>query len=177
MAFRLRSIETTAQGRDLVRDRDLAGDSVTVGRSADNSLYLPDLSLDPYHATITQQADGPIAVEAVTALGFTLDGRQTRSATIDPQSGGELRFGSFRVGVSLDSDDAVLLTVGEVPEAERIDEATGFSLKGKLWGKRSLSWFWAWPCWPRFSRCRSTVRSPGRRRKLLQAIAPGAPAR
>jgi hypothetical protein len=139
MTFRLRTVETTAQGREIVRDRDVAGTLVTVGRAADNTLHLPDLSLDPQHATITLRQDGRVAVEAVGTLAFTLDGKQTRSASINPKSGGELRFGGYRIAVSQDGE-AVLLTIGAVPEADGIDEKTGFSLKGKLPGKRLLSW-------------------------------------
>jgi hypothetical protein len=140
VTIRLRTIEITAQGRTIVRDQNVAGDAVTVGRAADNALYLADLSLDPHHATIVSRADGRVTVESTGSLGFSLDGRQTRSAEIAPQSGGELGFGAFRVAVSQDSDGAVLLTVSEVPEVERIDETTGFALKGKLPGKRMLSW-------------------------------------
>ncbi len=141
MTFRVRTVETSAQGREIVRNRDLAGKQVSVGRSADNALHLPDLALDPYHATITLSEDGQIAVEAVGSLGFGHDGRQRRHASIAPQTGGELRFGSYRVAVSQDGDGAVLLTVIKVADAdEPIDEATGFALAGKLPGKRAMSW-------------------------------------
>jgi hypothetical protein len=50
MTFRIRTVETTAQGRSIVRDRDFAGARVTIGRAADNTLHLPDLALDPHHA-------------------------------------------------------------------------------------------------------------------------------
>ena len=85
MTFRLRTVETTAQGREIVRDRDVAVALVTVGRSADNVLHLPDLSLDPQHATIALRDDGRVAVVALGTLAFTLDGKQTRSASINPQ--------------------------------------------------------------------------------------------
>lgn len=141
MTFRLRTVETSAQGREIVRDAVLEGDTVTVGRLADNALQLPDLSLDPHHAAITMGSDGSITVEALGAIGFAHDGRQVRSALIAPHTGAELRFGSFRVAVSMAEDGAVLLTVVRLPEAdEPIDEATGFSLAGKLPGKRVLSW-------------------------------------
>lgn len=143
MTFRLRSIETTAQGRAIVRDRDFAGDRVTIGRSADNTLHLSDLSLDPNHAVISQQGEGRIAIEALGSLGFTVDGKQTVSATIAPQTGGELRFGSFRVAVTQDIDGAVLLTVGQLAEAAAPDEKAVFSLAGRMPGKRVMAWLGA----------------------------------
>ena len=144
MAFRIRTVETTAQGRSIVRDRDFAGARITIGRAADNDLHLPDLALDPRHAAIERREDGQIAVEALQTLGFTLDGRQATQASIAPQTGGELRFGNYRIAVSQDSDGAVLLTVGQVEETEGpTDEKSAFSLAGKLPGKRVMSWLLA----------------------------------
>ena len=143
MIFRLRTIETTAQGREIVRDRDVVGGPITIGRSADNTLHLPDLSLDPNHAAITGTDPGRIEVEALGTLGFTLDGRKVRDAVINPAVGAELRFGSYRIGISQDADGAVLLTVGQVAEKAPANERTAFSLAGRLPGKRPLAWLLA----------------------------------
>ena len=143
MIFRLRTIETTAQGREIVRDRDVTGGPITIGRSADNTLHLPDLSLDPYHAAITGTDPGRFEVEALGTLGFTLDGRTVRDAVVNPAVGGELRFGSYRIGISQDADGAVLLTVGQVAESAAANERTAFSLAGRLPGKRPLAWLLA----------------------------------
>ncbi len=140
MIFRLRTIETTAQGRQIVRDRDVVAGPISIGRSADNTLHLADLSLDPHHATITGSDAGRIEVEAVGSLGFTLDGRKMHSAAINPAVGGELRFGGYRIAVSHDADGAVLLTVGQVAETAAANEKTAFSLAGRLPGKRLMSW-------------------------------------
>ena len=141
MTFRLRTVETTAQGRAIVRDRDFAGSRVTIGRAADNNLHLPDLALDPRHAAISARDDGRIVVEALGSLGFTLDGRQQTHAVIAPQTGGELQFGSYRITVSSEADGAVLLTVGQVAGSEAAsDEKAVFALAGRLPGKRLLSW-------------------------------------
>ena len=32
MIFRLRTTQTTAQGREIVRDREVSGDRITIGR-------------------------------------------------------------------------------------------------------------------------------------------------
>jgi len=34
MTFRIRQIEQTATGREIVRDRDIAGETLSIGRSA-----------------------------------------------------------------------------------------------------------------------------------------------
>ncbi len=143
MIFRLRTVETTAQGREIVRDRDVTAERITLGRSADNTLHLPDLALDPYHAAITASG-GRIAIEALGSPDFTLDGRQVSEGTIDPQAGGELRFGSYRIAVSEAEDAAVLLTIGQIAEASGTsEEKSGFSLAGRMPGKRAMSWLLA----------------------------------
>ena len=144
MAFRIRTVETTAQGRSIVRDRDFAGARITIGRAADNDLHLPDLALDAHHAAITARDDGRIAVEALGTLGFTLDGKQAAQVSIAPATGGELQFGSYRVTVSRDSDGAVLLTTGQIAETEEpADEKSAFSIASRLPGKRAMSWLFA----------------------------------
>jgi Cytochrome c3 len=141
MSFRIRTVEVTAQGREIVRNRDLAADRLSLGRAADSDLHLPDLTLDPRHAEIALLGDGRVQIEASGALGFLLDGRRVTSATIDPASGSELRFGSYRVAISRDSDGIALLTVGEVASGDAPhEEKSVFSLGGRFGGKRLASW-------------------------------------
>ncbi len=141
MTFRIRTIEVTAGGREIVRNRDVAGERLTVGRAADNTLALPDLTLDPHHADIAQLGDGRVLIEASGGLGFLRDGQRLTSATIDPASGSELRFGSYRIVVSRDDDGVVLLTVGEIAGDEAPhDDKSVFAIGGKLGGKRLASW-------------------------------------
>lgn len=141
MIFRLRTTQTTAQGREIVRDREVSGDRITIGRSAENTLHLPDLALDPHHAVIQVTESGRIAIKAYGATGFVLDGRKVGEGTIDPQAGGELRFSSYRVAVSQSDDGAVLLSIGQIGEAVGDEtEKAGFSLAGRLAGKRTMSW-------------------------------------
>ena len=140
MIFRIRTVETTALGREIVRDRDVAAERITIGRSADNTLHLPDLALDPVHAEIVAGDVGRIAVEARSTLGFILDGRQTAAARINSVTGGELRFGRYRVAVAQAEDGAVLLTVSQIAEADAGADKAGFGLAGKLPGKRTMAW-------------------------------------
>jgi predicted CXXCH cytochrome family protein len=143
MTFRIRQIERTATGREIVRDRDVAGETLTIGRSADNDVHLPDLAVEPRHAEITQAAGGRLRVEAVGTLGFVVDGAETRSASIDSIGGAELGFGTYRLTVSQDQG-AVLLTIRKVGTAATrsgdLEGKRGFSLAGVLPGKRRMSW-------------------------------------
>ena len=144
VTFRLRQIELTADGREIVRDRDVAGNELAVGRAADNAIHLPDLGVEPRHAAIARLDANSIAVSALGTLGFGLDGRVVRSATVDCRAGAELRFGSFRITVSQDSDGAALLAIRRIAEkgilAADFDEKRSFSLAGVLPGKRKVAW-------------------------------------
>lgn len=162
MAFRLRSIEFTADGRRIVRDRDVAGTRLTIGRSADNDLHLADLAVDPAHAAIEDKGEGRLGVRALGTLGFTVDGRSAMEADIQSATGAELRFGSYRISIARDTDGTPLLTTEQVPDAEGdLDAKQGFSLAGALPGKRAMSWllaglvllaFLAWPVWNNLTR-------------------------
>jgi len=143
MAFKIRTVEFTATGREIVRDRDLAGPTASIGRASENDIHLPDLAVEPRHATITELEGGRLAVKAAGTLGFTLDGGDTTEAVIDSRGGGELGFGTYRVSVS-GEDDTILLTVRQVADAATrsgdLEQKLGFSLAGVLPGKRMMSW-------------------------------------
>lgn len=143
MTFRLRTVSTTADGRRIVRDKDVAQQVLTVGRAAESDIHLPDLAVEPNHARIALQGGNRVSVEAIGSLGFTLDGQSQRSAAIDPRTGGELRFGSTSILVGED-DGAVLLTVEPVADKADTDpEADGMALATVLPGKRKLAWILA----------------------------------
>ncbi len=147
MAFRIRRIEFTADGRKIVRDRELALTTLTLGRAAENDIHLADLALDARHARLTLEPGGRLAVEALGTLGFTLDGTSTSAASIDPATGGELHFGGHRLGVSRDEDGAVLLTLQRIEAAsgtaEGFDSKRSFTLAGVMPSRRMLSWLLA----------------------------------
>ena len=141
-AFRLRTIDFTADGRQIVRDRDLAAATLTVGRAAENQIHLPDLAVDPRHATIALEGSR-ITVTACGTLGFGVDGVTSPSATIDPARGAELRFGSYNLTVSRDADGTPLITIAQVASqdaGDATDEKQRFSLAAAMPGKRTAAW-------------------------------------
>ncbi|TCM19660.1 cytochrome c3-like protein [Novosphingobium sp. PhB165] len=144
MTFRIRQIERTAAGREIVRDRDVVGDTLTIGRLADNDLHLPDLAVEPRHAVLHLTGEDRVRAEAVGTLGFVLDGSETRSATLDPKVGGELGFGTYRLTLGRAEDGTALLTVRKGEDAATrsgdLEEKRGFSLQGVVPGKRWVSW-------------------------------------
>lgn len=162
MDLRIRSIDFTAAGREIVRDRQVSADVISVGRAASNTIHLPDLAVEQEHVRITASHSGALALEAVGTLGFTLDGRQVMSASVDPAKGGELGVGSYRLSFGLE-DNALVITVRQKldDEGEGKDRLRGFSLASAMPGKRALSWaaiaailvaFLAVPIWSSINR-------------------------
>ncbi|RZJ97441.1 MAG: cytochrome C [Novosphingobium sp.] len=140
--FRLRTVDITADGRQIVRDRDLAVERLTIGRAAENDIHLPDLAIDPRHASMTL-AHGRLEVEALGTLGFGVDGVSSREAAIDPARGAELRFGSYNLTLSRDADGAVLVTIAQTESQDpraATDEKARFSLAAAMPGKRPMAW-------------------------------------
>ena len=143
MAFKLRTIEFTADGREIVRDKDLAGRGLAIGRDAANDIHLPDLAVEPRHAVMALGSDGQVKVEAVGTLGFDHDGKSVTVANIDARTGGELQFASYRIAISRDGD-AVLLTLRQVDSNAQasavFDEKRSFTLANVLPGRRMMAW-------------------------------------
>jgi len=144
MIFRLRQVDFTTDGRRIARDRDIEATSLTVGRSADNAIHLPDLAVEPHHAVIEAQGGASLVVKSVGTRGFAIDGRSTQQAALDPGTGGELRFGSTTVTISRDADGAVLLEVQNLDRQREVPDAmadkAGFSLAAVMPGKRRMGW-------------------------------------
>jgi predicted CXXCH cytochrome family protein len=141
VAFRIRSIETTAGGREIVREREVAGDELTIGRAADNTVPLPDLAIEQQHVVVTLAGNGRLRLRSAGTLGFRVDGRSTADASVDPAEGAELVVGSFRLAFGRAADGAVTVAVRQLPEPTgEADALRGFSLASVLPAKRALSW-------------------------------------
>lgn len=163
MDFRIRTIEYTAAGREIVRERTLETEELGVGRSSTNAIHLPDLAVEQEHLRILSAAGGQLRLEAVSKLGFKLDGRGVGSATIDPAKGAEVALGSYRLDFAREEDGRAVITVQEAREGrgEARDRLRSFSLAGTLPGKRIMSWsavvaiilaFLAIPIWSHLNR-------------------------
>ena len=141
MAFLIRTIDHTASGREIVRERRIDQDGLTIGRAAENDIHLPDLAVEQQHVRIALVPDGRLRIEAVGTLGFTLDGRSADAATIDPREGGELALGSAILAIAQENDGPVAITIRQMEASEgKADVLRGFALASALPGKRALSW-------------------------------------
>ena len=144
MAFRLRQIVYSAGGRRIARDRALPGDRLTVGRGADNDIQIPDLAVEPNHAVITLENPNRVTVRATGTLGFALDGKAVRDASLDPATSAELRFGSTVMTIARDADGEVLIEVqaadGAGEAADPVAEKARFSLGRVMLSTRTIAW-------------------------------------
>ena len=165
MAFRIRTVDHTATGREIVRERELAQAELTIGRAAENDIHLPDLAVEQRHVRVVPAAGGKLRLQSAGTLGFTVDGRSTDDVVVDPAEGAELELGSYRLQFgSEDGVPAVTIRQFETSEAGKGEALGGFSLAHVLPGKRPLAWagllailiaFLAVPVWSHINRARA----------------------
>ncbi len=141
MTFLIRTIDYTSSGREIVRDRTVEQDTLTIGRAAENDIHLPDLSVEQHHAKVSPASGNNVSAEAVGSLGFTHDGRKTKAATFSTADGAELGFGSYRLQFSRDADGQNLITISQAEsDAAATDAIKGFALASTLPSKRAMAW-------------------------------------
>jgi len=144
MAFLIRTIDFTAAGREIIRDRVVEQDALTIGRAAENDIHLADLAVEQNHVRIGLAGDGTIAAEALGTLGFGLDGRTVTQGSIDPRTGGEIALGAARLAVAREGDGTISITIRQVEaDAGKGDALRGFALASVLPSKRAMSWIFA----------------------------------
>ncbi|MFO6445847.1 cytochrome c3 family protein [Erythrobacter sp. NE805] len=143
MTFLIRTIDMTASGRAIQRERVSEASSLTVGRAAENDIHLPDLAVEQHHIRIDAAAGGTVAVTALGTLGFGLDGVVASEGAIDPRIGGEIALGSARLAVAREGE-RIAITIRQVAEEEgKADALRGFALASVLPSKRAMSWIFA----------------------------------
>lgn len=144
MAFLIRTIDFTAAGREIIRDRVVDKASLTIGRAAECDIHLPDLAVEQRHVKLDTRSDGTLAVAALGTLGFGLDGRVVTEGTIDPRTGGEIALGAARLAVARETDGSISITIRQVTADEgKGDALRGFALASVLPSKRAMSWVFA----------------------------------
>lgn len=161
MDFRLRTIDFTAAGREIVREREVSAEQLVIGRDPASAIHLTDLAVEQRHVIVTPSASGSLQLEAAGTLGFSVDGRKTTKAVIEPAKGAIVRVGSYELQFATE-DGQVAINIRQSEEIEGAkDKVRGFSLAGALPGKRVLAWgglvailvaFLAVPVWSHFHR-------------------------
>lgn len=168
MAFQIRTIDFTATGREIVRERTVYGDTLTIGRATTNDVVISDLAVEQQHAKLEPAEDGNLRAVAVGTLGFVHDGRKTTEAVFDPGTGGELLFGSYRLSFASGDNETIAITIQQEQKvAGARDAVRGFALSSAMPSKRLVAWtglaailiaFLAIPIWSHLTR---EDKSPG----------------
>ena len=147
MAFLLRNVSRSAEGRDIVRTSRVEGERLTVGRDPACDVRLTDLAVALRHATV-ERTGSRLMVRAAEGLSVTLDGRRTASADIHLGTGGDLviaRHVLRFMPAAPDADD-VSVEIERITEGERkLGKSTErlFTLTPVMPGKRVLAWLLA----------------------------------
>ncbi len=145
MSFIVRQIALKSDGSEIVRAESHDAAEIFIGRNAENAIHLPDLAVNPVHASVTRSEDGKVHIRSLSDLKFELNGRRRKEGSINPVRGGELRFGGHVIAVGLDdATGAAICTVRRVEalsdSQEDKDQAEIYSLTGKLPSKRLSAW-------------------------------------
>lgn len=147
MSFIVRTVARTADGRDIIRPKAFSQPELSVGRSPDNDIHLPDLAVTLHHVAIRAAGTGQIEIAATAGLPFIVDGKSTEHAAINVQRGADVRIGGHALTIAAGEGDeigATIITVERVGpisnSSEEKEEAHVFSLAKVLPGKRPLAW-------------------------------------
>jgi hypothetical protein len=164
MAFVLRNISYSAEGRQIVRTSRVEDDLVKVGRDPDSDIRLNELAVALHHATLEMVSATRLGVSAEAGLTVEIDGAVTQFGQIDVTIGGTIRVGPFQLRVlpqEMGSDDvAIDVERIDTEEAEERFDTRRFALSAVMPGKRPIAWtlvivvlgaFLAWPIWSFYS--------------------------
>ncbi len=164
MAFLLRNISYSADGRQIVRTSRVKDDLLKIGRDPDSDIRLNDLAVALHHATLEQLSASRVGVSAEAGLTLEIDGSVTQFGQIDVATGGTIKIGPFRLRVlpqEMGSDDvAIDVERADMEEAEDKFDTRRFALASVMPGKRPIAWtlaivvlgmFLAWPIWAFYS--------------------------
>ena len=147
MAFLIRTVSHSAEGRAIVRTRRVEGERLTVGRDPACDIHLTDLAVALRHAVIGRES-GRLRVEVEPGLSVELNGRKTSSGIIDLATGGDILIAShvLRFMPVPAGSDEVEVAVERTGEGEvKLDKSAErlFTLAPVLPGKRGLAWLLA----------------------------------
>lgn len=143
MAFLLRAVSTSAEGREIVRTARVEGDRLTIGRTPDSDVHLTDLAVALRHAEVERES-GRLRVSALEGLFVEINGRRLSDGVIGLGSGGDVRIAShlLRFMPAADAPD-VEVGVERVTDGEvKLDRGAErrFSLSSVMPGKRRTAW-------------------------------------
>ncbi|HEX8402899.1 MAG TPA: cytochrome c3 family protein [Allosphingosinicella sp.] len=161
MAFLLRQISYSAEGREIVRSSRVKDDLLRIGRDPDCDIRLNDLAVALKHCVIEVINERQIGVSAESGLTVELNGRSTNFGKIDLAGGGDIKIAShlLRIMPTAPGSADIAIDVQKITDADiRLDKSAEreFSLVSVLPSKRISAYaltlavfamFLAWPVW------------------------------
>jgi hypothetical protein len=147
MAFLIRAISHSAEGREIVRASRVEGETLTIGRDPACDVHLTDLAVALRHATATRDA-GRLEISTEAGLTVELNGRKVAAGAIELATGGDLLIAShlLRFMPCPAGSDEIALDVERITESEvKLDKSSErlFSLSSVMPTKRAGAWLLA----------------------------------
>lgn len=147
MAFVLRTVSHSAEGREIVRTRRVEGERLTIGRDPQCDVHLTDLAVALRHAAV-EKAGGLLRLAVEPGLSVELNGRKSTAGAIDLASGGDIVLGAhaLRFMPTAAGSDEIAVAVERITEGEvKLDKSAErlFTLASVLPGKRVMAWLLA----------------------------------
>jgi len=102
--FFIKKIKKLSAGREFVKEETVEKEEISIGRSTDCEIYLPDLRVALNHARIVPRGAKGFAVAALGDKPVQVDGRFGRQFTFKTGQVAALRFGAYHLDVSRRAD-------------------------------------------------------------------------
>ena len=146
MRWLVRRVHRKGKGQLSYEEDVHYGDTLTIGRGADQAIFLTDLRAALHHARVTVSGRGKYRVESLIVAGIRVNGGIVQQATLGP--GATIEIGATRIElVEPPEDFEGAVDVSVIERGEQEDQARQQSLPTTLretWlGKRSGSWLLA----------------------------------
>lgn len=143
MRWLIRRVTRRGKGSLAYEDDIHYGDAVSVGRGADQALYVSDVKVALEHARISLVADGRYRIDSLIPAGVRVNDDIVNSITVGP--GAVLEVGSVRIQMleaPTDFDAALELSSIDAREQRRAIAAAALPTRlSQTWlGKRGPSW-------------------------------------
>jgi predicted CXXCH cytochrome family protein len=147
MAFLIRTVSHSAEGREILRTRRVEGERLTVGRDPASDVHLTDLAVALRHLSVERDS-GRLRVAVEPGLSVELNGRKASGGTIELATGGDILLGGhlLRFMPAPRESEEISVAVERTGEGEvKLDKSAErlFTLAPVLPGKRGLAWLLA----------------------------------
>ncbi|MGH8570313.1 MAG: FHA domain-containing protein, partial [Gammaproteobacteria bacterium] len=175
----LRAVVRRSRGVISHQDRGFEGDHLTIGRSTDQDLELPDLRVALHHATVVAAGPGRFVIQSAVPSGIRHNDEPVQSAFLEV--GDQVSIGDHRITVRpLEGAHDLVLEIAQVradpgQEVEkRVASASGSGpQKGLRLGVRGWSWILSMTILALFFVVPLVAHQSGAMQGFLRGVIPG----